>query len=100
MPGQSKTNKLVPPTFIVPAVVLVALAVLFVYYYFPAKSRREEALNQLAFRQLGALSELVRNRIATYGTVHKQWWSSVSEPATTKQIADFSQQVPGLQYRK
>src|SRR5258708_5013583 len=79
------------PTFIFPMAAVGLLAVAFVYYYFPARSRREASVNELAFRELGALGDLIQNRIVNYGTVLEQW--AKVEVASSLGFAD---QVPDL----
>jgi hypothetical protein len=43
----------IPPTVVFPAIAVGLLVLAFLYYYFPERIRREDALNRQAFRQLG-----------------------------------------------
>src|SRR5262249_8403999 len=82
-----------PPTFVFPAIAVGLLALAFLYYYFPARIRREEALNRQAFRQLGAVADLIQNAVSNYGGVLERW-----AKAKNSDLEGFDNQVPDLHY--
>ncbi len=84
----------IPPTFVFPAIAVGLLALAFLYYYFPARIRREEALNHQAFRQLGTVADLIQNAVSNYGTVLERW----AKANSTNDLEGFTDQVPDLHY--
>jgi len=93
----------VPPTFTYPAIAVGLLALAFLYYYFPARGHREDALNRRAFRELGTLAGLMQKSILNYGTVLENWARPSAEAkagsqAAKTELVGFSSQVPDLHY--
>ena len=93
----------IPPTVVFPAIAVGLLVLAFLYYYFPERIRREDALNRQAFRRLGSVAEMIQGVVSSYGRVLERWANAqgpdTANPDTDK-MRGFADQVPDLRYVK
>jgi hypothetical protein len=75
------------------------VALVFVYYYFPARLHREAVVSEQASRQLANYADLIQNRVLNYASVIKQWATN-KENQTGKTNSGLADQVPELHYEK
>jgi len=69
------------------------LLVAFLTYYFPVTTRQEAALNNRAFRNLAAISDILQDRIGAYAVVLEQ---AVKKESIVEIRQYLNEQVPDL----
>ncbi len=88
----------IPPTVVFPAIAVGLLVLAFLYYYFPERIRREDALNRQAFRQLGTVSDSIQSVVSSYGAVLERWANAARSGDQSGKMTGFADQVPDLRY--
>jgi len=82
------------PRFTYPALAILILAVVVLFYYLPTTQRNQALLTDLGFRTLANLADQVRNRIDIYSSIMGQ----IARIKADKRPGYLAEQVPDLDY--